>query len=553
MLSASEQSADAVPDYVRQLARDAFRLRVDERQFPASFVHHNGAQFADARDFDCEVLIIGSGAGGGVAAEILAASGVGRILIVEEGPLRTAADFRMQEAQAYPDLYQEAAARKTADQAISILQGRSVGGSTTVNWTSSFRTPAPTLAWWQDQFALSGYDTESLAPWFAWAEQRMAIAPWPVPANANNALLRDGATQLGWSHGVIARNVHGCANLGYCGMGCPLNAKQSTLVTTLPSALARGATLISRVRIERLHFDGARATLASGVAMDEYGQRRDVPVRIRARHFLLAGGAINTPALLLRSQAPDPFRRIGTRTFLHPTVISTARFATPVAAHEGAPQSVYSDQFVWADGAQGRCGFKLEVPPIHPLIASTILLQHGAPHAAFMADLPQVQAVIALMRDGFHPRSSGGSVRVDAHGDALLDYPLNDYLFDGMRRAYLHMAELQFAAGAERVLPLHRDAASLRNMAAARQAIAALRMAPLRTQIFSAHVMGGCAFGEDVRRTVCDSAGRVRGLDNVSVCDGSLLPSSLGVNPQLTLFALAARLASALAETLQRN
>jgi choline dehydrogenase-like flavoprotein len=181
---------------------------------------------------EADVAIIGTGAGGGVTAEILAAAGLD-VALIEEGPLRSSSDFRMLEAEAYPQLYQESAARKTLDKAITILQGRAVGGSTTVNWTSSFRTPETTLAYWRERFGLGALTAPALAPWFERMERRLAIAPWTVPANENNDLLRRGGAKLGIATAAIRRNVSGCANLGYCGMGCPTNAKQSMLVTTI--------------------------------------------------------------------------------------------------------------------------------------------------------------------------------------------------------------------------------------------------------------------------------------------------------------------------------
>lgn len=528
-----------------------FYLAYQDDQYDASWRHINGENLAQPLELDADVLIIGSGAGGGVSAEMLSDAGFS-VVIVEEGPLRTAKDFTMKEETAYADLYQEAAARKTKDKAISILQGRSVGGSTTVNWTSSFRTPLLTREYWQSQFQTRGVTDKDLNPWFERIEQRLGMSPWAMEPNANNACLRDGAEKLQWSWNVIARNVRGCANLGYCGMGCPMNAKQSMLTTTIPQALQNGATLVSRVRIEKLIFQQHKAIAAQGFAMNANGQpRTDTSVRISAKHFVLAGGAINSPALLLRSKAPNPFKRIGKRTFLHPVLISVAQMPHEVRADAGAPQSIYSDEFTFKWGVDGRLGYKLEVPPVHPLIGSTIFLQHGKAHAEFMHNMKHIQATLALLRDGFHPDSAGGEVTLDSYGDAILDYPLNAYHWDGARRALLSMAELQFAAGAKFVLPLHLDAKPSHSWQTARQMIQQLPMAALRTQLFSAHVMGGCAFGEKETETVCDSEGRLRFLDNVSVHDGSLFPTSLGVNPQLSIYGLVAKLSAQLIERLR--
>src|SRR5690554_6980667 len=145
-----------------------------------------------------DVVIVGSGAGGATSAEILARAGL-RTLLVEEGPLRSSGDFRMRESDAYPQLYQEAAARRTKDKAISILQGRCVGGSTTVNWTSSFRTPGATLTYWSRQFGLDGLAPDAMAPWFQGREERHTMAPWQTEPNLNNDILRQGCEKLGYS------------------------------------------------------------------------------------------------------------------------------------------------------------------------------------------------------------------------------------------------------------------------------------------------------------------------------------------------------------------
>ena len=204
---------------------------------------------------ECDVAIIGSGAGAGISAELLTKAGL-KVVIVEEGPLKSSTDFKQREPEAYASMYQESAARKTKDKGITILQGRSVGGTTTINWTSSFPTPPDTLKYWQDTFGLKDYTTEALAPYFRDAQTRLNITPWAVAPNENNELLRRGAAKLGIKAEVIPRNVKGCYNLGSCGMGCPTNAKQSMLVTTIPFALDHGATLLVETRVEQLTIEG---------------------------------------------------------------------------------------------------------------------------------------------------------------------------------------------------------------------------------------------------------------------------------------------------------
>jgi choline dehydrogenase-like flavoprotein len=511
---------------------------------------HDASKFETQREFEADVIIIGTGAGGGTSAEILAERGL-RVLLVEEGALRTSSDFKNDEAKAYAELYQEGAARATRDAGIGILQGRTVGGTTTVNWTSSFRTPAPTLEHWAQEHGVKGIDSASMAPWFEHMERRLGVERWAVPPNANNDVIRLGCSVLDYHWGVIPRNVRGCWNLGYCGCGCPTNAKQSMLVTTLPAALERGAVLIHRARAEELVFEGDRVAEVRCRAMNAQLTRADgQPVRLRARHVILAGGAINSPALLLRSGAPDPHKRTGKRTFLHPVNFSIAQFDRQIDGFYGAPQSIYSDHFLWPAGVTGAMGFKLEVPPMQPSITAALLGGHGEENLARVGRLSQSNIMLALLRDGFDERSPGGEVLLRDDRTPVLDYPLNDYLWDGARRAYLAMGEIQFAAGATAVAPAHARGQLSQSWADYRQQVDRLRYAIHDVRLASAHVMGGCSMGEDPRRSVTNSLGRHHQLENLSIFDGSLFPTSVGANPQLSIYALVSRLATELAREL---
>jgi choline dehydrogenase-like flavoprotein len=514
---------------------------------PDNVIH--GSKLDADRTLSADVVIIGTGAGGGTAAEILSAAGL-KVVMLEEGGYYRAADFRMQEAEAYPNLYYEVGARRTKDKSITILQGRTVGGSTTVNWTSCFRTPPETLAHWSKTFGVQGYSDADLAPWFARMEKRLNIEPWPIRNPANDALHR-GAKKLGWHVEAIPRNVKACRDLGYCGMGCPVDAKQSMLVTTIPAALANGAVLVAQARAQTLEIKGDRVVAVSAIALKQNSvDPTGVKIRVEAPYVVTAGGAINTPGLLLRSKAPDPHERIGKRTFLHVTNVSTAIMPEKIDPFYGAPQSVYSNQFLFRDGVAGKLGYKLEVPPLHPILAAVSTLTFGAEHAESMARLPHLGSMIALMRDGFHDDSPGGSVSLLNDGSPVLDYPLTDYLWDGIRHAYSSMAEIQFAAGASRVAPVHMDARpdGYASLAETNKAIGNLSLKALRTQLFSAHVMGGCGMGADPKRSVVDSHGKHHQLANLWIFDGSIFPTSVGANPSLTIYAAAARLATRLAE-----
>ena len=195
-------------------------------------------------------------------------------------------------------------------------------------------------------------------------------------------------------------------------------------------------------------------------------------------------------------------------------------------------------------------GYKLEVPPIFPGLTAGVFNTFGDALRKDMAALPHANALLALLRDGFVPQSEGGSVRLAADGSPLLDYELTDYAWDGARRAYLSMAEAQFAAGARQVRPAHLDASYYSNWNEARRAIIVLPLKKIRTALFTAHLMGGCGMSENPTRGVVDSRGRHHQSANLSVMDGSVFPTSIGANPQLSIYALTAQNATALAREL---
>ncbi|MBS0313291.1 MAG: GMC family oxidoreductase [Proteobacteria bacterium] len=516
------------------------------------WLHIDASGLGRDATLEADVCIIGTGAGGAVAADVLSGTGL-KVVMLEEGLLKSSSDFHMLESEAYATLYQETASRKSADKAIGILQGRTVGGSTTVNWTTSFRTPSATLAFWRDRYGLHELTDEHMDGWFKLAEQLTNVSDWTVAPNENNAVLERGGQKLGIPVEHMRRNVKGCYNLGYCGVGCPTNAKQSMLLTAIPAALSRGAVLVSRARADRLIWKGNRVSGVECSAMRGTGydasERR---VRVSARHFVVAGGAINSPALMLRSRLPDPHSRLGRRTFLHPSLVSGADMGAKVEGWAGAPQSTYSDHFLGTQPIDGAMGFKLEMAPVHPVLYAITVNGMAAHHRARIMNLANTQVMIALCRDGFHPDSEGGVVTLRDDGFPSLDYPLNAFFFDAARRALLAMAEIQFAAGAKEVFPVDERVSGYRSWAEAKAGLSALDLRPYSTRVASAHVMGGCMMSATEKDGVVNVYGRHHQIENLSVIDGSVFPTSIGANPQLSIYALSWRNAAKLAGELHR-
>lgn len=485
---------------------------------------------------ECDVCIVGSGAGGSVLAAKLVESGL-KVIMVEEGGYFTRETFSQNEGDAYFNLYQDRGTRASADVAITILQGRSAGGGTTVNWTSCFRTPDRILRHWESRFGVEGLTSETLAPHFAAVEERLGIQTWPLErANANNRILVEGCRALGWEVSPMRRNVRGCADTGSCGMGCPAGAKQSMHRTYLQDALDLGLTLYCDVRADRFLWEGRRVTrLRCSVLERESGRPTGRSLEVKARVFVSSCGAINGPGLLLRSGLSGR-GRVGRRTMIHPVVALPAVFEHEVSSFYGAPQSVGSHQFV--DRGPDRVGYFMESAPIHPVLGSLAFSQFGRAQGAFMAKLPNTGVVLALGVDGLLPEEEGGRVSLREDGRTRFDYPVGPPLQEMFREAHKAVARLEFAAGAKEVLPLHVDPLVLRSVDDV-PLLDTREYGALKHGIFSAHQMGGCAMGVDPEESVVDSTLRYHGLDNLFVVDGSVFPTALGVNPSESIYGLA--------------
>jgi choline dehydrogenase-like flavoprotein len=489
-------------------------------------------------DVTCDVCVVGSGSGGAWTALELVRQGKS-VVMLEEGGYHTRREFDMTESRAFVNLYQELGNRGTDDLSLTILQGRSVGGSTTVNWCSSFRTPDRILKYWQAHSGIDTLSTEVLTPHWDFIEKRLRIAEWPLEAvNENNKVLWEGLGSLGYGRGLIRRNVNNCLNLGYCGMGCPVDAKQSMLVTTLPDAVELGMTLYADTSARTIEWAGRKVSAVRAEVVDGVTRRpTGIKVTIRPKLLVVSGGAVNSPALLLRSGFESE-GRVGQRSWFHPVVVSTAMFDKPIQPFSGAPQSVYSHHFV--DRGPGKIGYLLEVPPMHPMLASSVATGEGSATQDLIANLPHLNGMIALAVDGLLPEEEGGTVRLRQGGynRHSISYTFIEAHWEAFKNAQKEMARIQFAAGAKQVTTLHaepvvmngpNDIAKIDNAA----------FEPLKMKVMSAHAMGGCAMGKNPDTSVVDGHLRYHSMDNLFVVDGSVFPTALGVNPQLTIFGIA--------------
>ena len=312
------------------------------------------------------------------------------------------------------------------------------------------------------------------------------------------------------------------------------------LVTTILAALDLGAQLLTETRAGKFELANGRVTALICRSVGSNGAPAQpncaqAAIKIVANHYLLAGGAINSPAVLLRSGAPDPHGRLGTRTFLHPVVMSSGVFEQKVEAWNGAPQTIYSDHYLETQAIDGPIGYKIEVPPLHPVIFASTVPGMGQGQHDLLKAFPHTHTLLALLCDDDSP---------------VLDYPQTDYVLQGGRRALLSMMEIQFAAGAQTVLPLDEMIKPYSAWTQARDAVNALPMQPRLTKFVSAHVMGGCGLAGTEKPGVTRPDGVHGQIENLSIHDGSLFPTRIGANPQLSIYATVNRLAQGLVRKL---
>jgi len=493
-----------------------------------------------------DAVVVGSGAGGGVAAALLARAGLS-VVVLEAGPAFEAIASRQREVESFERLYLEAGLCATTDLGVSILAGACVGGGTTVNWSTSLRLPPATAASWSSLVGRAGFSAE-LADAYDAVESRLGVTV-ATSHNRNNGVIVDGCTALGWEWRATPRNAEcvreGC---GYCGFGCAYGTKRSTATTYLRDAVAAGARVFAGARVERIRFDTANGVRprANGVeAIDVASSRRfavDAPI------VVVAAGSLRTPGVLARSGVTSP--HLGKHLHLHPTSAISAQFADRIETWNGVMQSALCDRFADLDPSTGagHAGFgaTIEAAPAHPGLMALGLPWYGRDaHAAEMTDAAFRASLIALTRD-----RGEGAVGVDERADVT--YALDRDDARRLARGLAGAARIALAAGATRVSTLHATPLELSVADAARGGFARfeaelLRRADAREPLalFSAHQMGTARMASDTGAGVVDADGRVYGVDGVLVTDASVFPSASGVNPMLTIMALAHRTVSA--------
>ena len=491
---------------------------------------------SEAREYD--IVIVGSGAGGGTVAQELAplARAGTRVLVIEQGARFRDDEFTGRELEMAEALYEDAGGFTTADGTMTLALGRAFGGSTVVSTGTAAIAPERVIQRWHVP-GLSHDDLERRSRRFMSQNNVHELTPELI--NDNNRLFIEGCRKSGWMARQFPLSLKGCLGSGLCDLGCPNAAKMGTHRVQLPNAEASGVEVVTRAEA----LEVGERTVTVRVTARRHGEK-GLPSDwmpgvyvIRARLIVLAGGAVGTSALILRSPIARASPHVGSRLTCQPALILVAEHAHPITNDVGHPKSYYLDR-----GESDRV--LLETCMYFPFMTARSMSGFGTAHSRFMQAFPRLQMILVIACDRATPKNR---VTVSSTGRPVVHYTLMPDTIDALVKGTRTAARIFFAAGALGMHAPSADSPVIERSDAdtADQLIDARQFTPGRVPLSAAHVMGGCAMGQP-HSAVTDSYGRVHGVPWLRVADASLFPDALESDPCLTVMALADRVAEAI-------
>ena len=489
---------------------------------------------------ECDVVVVGTGAGGAPVAHELAAKGYA-VLLLEQGEYHSRTEFTGKPQEMMRKLYVDSGfTLSLGNTAIPIPLGRAVGGTTLINSGTCLRAPDETLVDFRDRLGLAHMDPAVMAPLYDRVDQMLGVAPSPATAiGPTGRLIARGCDALGFSHSPLPRNAPGCDGQGVCCFGCPTDAKRATSVSWVPAALEKGAQLITGIQVEQILLEGETAVgVVARVASPEAG-RQSQRITVRARAVVLACGTVGTSSLLLRQGLCNASDQLGRNLSIHPATYALGLFDEDVFPMNTVPQGYAIDEF--------------EDENLVFEGASTPLALTATAHSGFGPGyMTLMERYNRLLHFGFMVKdTSRGRVSLDKRGKARMRYWLNATDVARLHRGVSILARVMVAAGAREVhLPLAGQP-PVRTVADI-EALERSTIMAHHVDLSAYHPLGTARMGMDPMTSVVDATHETHDVHNLFVCDGSAMPGSLGANPQITIMAMALQASVHIARRLER-
>jgi choline dehydrogenase-like flavoprotein len=482
---------------------------------------------------DCQAVVVGSGAAGAVIAKELSEAGVDVILLEAGAYHRPERDFNQREEVMMPSLFYEQGGRTTSDLGVTVVHGRGVGGSTVHNICLCVRPEKAILDRWAEEFGVEGMSLDALTPALDRVWKNLGVNPMlESQMNPNNRKVKDGADKLGWKGFIPNHNRIQCLETGFCELGCTYNRKQSMLITYVPKADANGTRIFADCRADKVLATQGRATGVEATVLDRATGKPLHKVTIRAKTVILSGGAIMSPALLLKSDLANSSGLVGKTLHLHPSSPVAGLFDEKIEGWRGIPQTYIVDEFAefYKDGYGGYV-----IIPVfaHPGGTAVITPGMNADHASLMGAYDRLSAAVPMIHD-----ETVGSVTVKSNGQIVLDYWPEEEDQRWFRHGIKRTAEMYFAAGAKEVMLPYSPKTIVRSPKEL-DVVDRLGVTKYGISIASVHPQGSVRMSADPEKGVVDSHCESHDVKNLFVCDTSVFPTSLGTPPMIPTAAIA--------------
>ena len=489
---------------------------------------------------EADVVIIGSGAGGGCSAAELAEGGL-NVVVLEEGGYYTSEQFTQDPMSMTTRLYRDAGASVImGNPSIIFSEGRCVGGSTVINGGMCWRTPEKVLKRWQWEFGLKDFTPEHMEPYFKKVEERIHVAlQHPDTISYAETKFFDAARKLGYFVNPDRRNQKDCCGSNVCVFGCPDNRKQSTLISYIPRAVAAGARVYSDCHVTKILTKGDRAVGVKGKVLGRETFRKVASFEVKAKLVLLAAGALQTPTMLLRNRMANSSRQVGKNFLCHPNVKGIGIFDEPVYYWKGVHQGHQIHEFIDE-------GILVTLAGVHPALLAMGIPQYGEESLKLMEKFNYMAVGGVLVDD-----TTTGHVRPGPYGTTLMFYQVDAEEIRRLIRGITIFAEVMFTAGAHSVILPFRGLQELHSMDDIPK-IYWSNIKPADIELLTVHAMGTTRMGADPKRFVVGPFGETYDVRNLFIADGGVIPTSLGVNPQETIMALATRTCAHILENRSR-